>query len=183
MKIILSLLFVLGLTYSYTDRQLYFYGKNDLNIHHPLPISVKPNYWGHDLGNLGFVLVDDLDFVVIGKGNKYKSSEIIVDEIIKYGFDKKRIITTVVDSLGREHLLTLQSGDKSDIEVFVDAKNDYNELTWIEIKGKDKYVRQLEWIRSFIRIGLFILVIVVGFRLVRALSQGVRTPTTGMRKN
>lgn len=178
MKIILALFFALVLGYIWTDRQLYFYGKSDLEIYNPLPIGVKPEYWGYDLGSIGFVLIDDFDFVVAGKGTKYRNSEVIVDDIIRYGFDKRKIVVKVIDSLGNEHIIRLQSPDESDIEATVDATVDQSRLTWVEIKGKDTMTRTLEWTRSLIRIGLFILIVVIGVRTIRALLRRMNRPTT-----
>lgn len=181
MRIILILLLLFGLVYFYTDRQLYFYGKSDLKVYHPLPINVTPEYWGYDIGNIGFVLVDDFDFVLVGNGKKYNLSEVVVNEIIKYGFDEEKIFVVISDSVGNEHELKLQSEDESEIDVsVVETMNDYSKLTWVEIKGKDKYISQLEWIRSLIRIGFFILIMVVGYRIVRILVRRGNTPTTSM---
>jgi hypothetical protein len=182
MKILFTSLLVLLMCYFYIDRELYFRGKSDLKIYHPLPVKVKPAYWGSNLGDLGFALIDDFDFTVVAKGNRYMSSDVVVNEIIKYGFNKKEMIVIVTDSLKREHRLTLENGSESEILVSVDIKNENDKINWVEIRGKDKYVRQLEWIRSFIRIGLFILIIVVGYRIARILVRRKDTPTTSMAK-
>ena len=178
MRIILASIIALVLAYFYTDRQLYFYGKSDLDVYHPLPINVKPDYWGYDLGNTGFVLIDDFDFVVAGKGVKYRNSEVVVNEIIKYGFDREKVFALVSDSLDKEHWVRLQSAGGSDIEASVDATVDQRELAWIEIEGKEVDVRMLEWIHSFVRIGLFILIVVIGIKTIRVLLQKVNRPTT-----
>jgi len=167
MKVLLAILIALCVTYFFLDRQLYFYGKNDFEIYHPLPINVKPQYWGYDLGNIGFVLVDNFDFVVVGKGTKYKSSELIVDEIIKYGFDKEKIVVTVSDSVRREYVATLQSKDRSEIHVSLDNQKDINEFSWIEIKGSDSYTKRIGLIRNYAQIAFVILIFVVGYLLIK----------------
>jgi len=160
MRIILTLLFVFSIAYSYVDRQLYFYGRSDFDAYHPLPVNVKPDYWGYDLGNTGFVLVDDLDFVIVGKGSKYKTSKLIVNEVTKYSFDNGKIIVGVTDSTGREHLISMHHLSDSNIEISVDPNIDHISSNWIMIKGSEKYIKQLEWTRSIIRIILFFTIIV-----------------------
>jgi hypothetical protein len=168
MRIILVSLFILALSYFYTDRQLFFYGKSDFKVFGPLPLNVKPEYWGYNRGNLGFVFADQYDFTIVKRGlNSYRDSEVFVKDIIKYGFDQKRVIVAVADSLGSEHFIALESGDKPEIKASIDAKIDFRNISWIEVKGKEGYVKTVEWIRSFIRIGLFILVVVIVVRGVK----------------
>lgn len=167
MKILLVILFAVCFTYFFLDRQLYFYGKNDLKIYQPLPIKVKPEFWGYDKGNLGFVFIDEFDFTVVANGNRYKSSEVVVNEIIKYGFNEEKLIVLVNDSSGVEHVLKCESIDESKINVSVDATADYGELTWIEIKGNDGYVRKIELVRNYTQIAFVILIFVAGYLVVR----------------
>lgn len=179
MKALLGIILILGLAYAYTDRNLFFYGKSDFKVYHSFPINVKPEYWDYDRGNLGFVIADGFDFTIVKRGfNRYIDSEVFVTEIAKYGFDKKQIIVAVVDSLGHEHSIVLQSGDKPEIEAFVDAKVDFADITWVEVKGKGDYVKTLVLIRNFIRIGLFILIAFIGIKAVKILLQRVNRSTT-----
>ena len=115
--------------------------------------------------------MDDFDFVVVGEGTKYQSSEVIVDEIVKYGYDKKRVIVSVSDSIGKEHFLTLQSLDKPEIHVSVDFGKNLNDFAWTEIKGNDNYIKRIELIRNYVQIGFVILVFVVGYLLVKGAKK------------
>lgn len=167
MKLLLIILCALCLAYFFLDRQLYFFGKNDLDIYHPLPVKVEPEFWGYDKGNLGFVFIDEFDFTVVANGNRYKSSEVVVNEIIKYGFDEEKIIVFVNDSSGVEHVLKCQDIDDSKIDVSVDSTTDYGELSWIEIKGSDGYVRKMELVRNYSQIAFVILIFVAGYMMVK----------------
>jgi len=88
----------LGITYFRLDRQLFYYGKNDLEIHSLLPMNIKPVYRPEFEG--GFAIEDEYDFGIVFKGSvRYTNSKVDLNikDILNYCFDEDKIVVSVVD--------------------------------------------------------------------------------------
>ncbi|MBZ5857190.1 hypothetical protein [Flavihumibacter profundi] len=154
------------------DSKLYYYGKNAWNIHEKLPLKITPNYLGYGKGNSGFALMDEDEMTLIARGNKYWSSGIEVNEIIKYGFNKQKLVALVNDSLGNFFYIECSKNNahsKQDIKIAVLEKSAFlnsEKIKWIDVKNAPTYAMEIT--RNYLLIfSIIIFLIVAYFILVR----------------
>jgi len=156
------------------DRQLYYYGKNDWEIYGTIPFKTVPNYLGYDRGNYGFVLESEggVAGLGIGKGAKYWTSDVEINEIIKYGYNKEKLVALVNDSLGKEYyVIFIKSPDiqsKQDLKIDVlnkDAFIDNNTLKWINIKGVS--TEKMEIARNYLELFFITLIFILIYYTIR----------------
>lgn len=170
--LIMAALIAIALTAAFIiDSKLYYYGKNEWGIHDKLPFTITPQYWGYDYGNLGFVLLRD-DEAFIAHGLKYWTSDVQVNEIIKYGFNKEKLVTLVNDSVGKEYYIEcLKNNDiqsKQDLKITVIAKDSFidNELLkWVDIKSVS--TERMEIARNYLEIFVIILLFITVYYMVK----------------
>jgi hypothetical protein len=159
------LAFVIAMTcFFYADKHLYFFGKGYLEIYGPLPGGLRPDYWGHDLGNFGFVILDAHQIGVITPGVKYPNLS-GVKSVDKYGFNKELLVAIVTDSTGSKTAITCQSF-KGSIRVSVDKavnqKYAASEFDWIYINLDSMRAFQVFRIVSL----FFVLIFTMGFAYI-----------------
>lgn len=157
--------------YLVQDMSLYYYGKSDFTFYNKLPLKIKPQYWGPRMGNLGFVLLDESEMTIISEGKcRYVgfNKEIMVKEIIRYGFSTERLIAEVQDTIGNLYLIEVNKNpvknSKRDMTIIIldDYKiSDYVGYKWFEMK--DASLRNKEVVRNYLRLTLVVLLIVTFF--------------------
>lgn len=162
-KISVFIVFVSLVGYLIFDRELFYYGKNDLNIYNSLPFKIKPEF-RYDFEG-GFVLRDEYGMSHVGKGVKYWSSDIVVEEILEYGYTEKKLIAKVLDTSKNIYYIEFSSNknqlSKQELSVNVSSKllkNDLiNKYKWIKIKGNNN----IETIEIFRFLCLFVFIIAI----------------------
>lgn len=140
--ITLSISIVLALIYLIADSKLYYYGESNVNIFkHDLPLKLEPNYWDSDycIPIVGFVLEYN-KIVFIGKEVEYNyfNDTIVVNEIIRYGFNENTLIAQIEDVKGESYYIECVKSKKNNIqETVLDnaATIDTNNYIWIEINS------------------------------------------------
>lgn len=154
------------------DSKLFFYGKNEWGIHDKLPFKTMPQYWGYNRGNLGFVLVDEAEMTFIAKGSKYWSSDIEINEIIKYGFNKEKLVALVSDSLGKQYYVVCKKNpdvySKQHLTINVVPKDSFinNEpIKWIDIKNVS--TERMELAKNCLKIFLIFLISITIYYLLK----------------
>lgn len=72
------------------------------NQEFPLPLNLKAVYWGYDVQHplIGLVIEDELNFVIIGKEDKFllNSDTVEVEKITKLGIGDYRLLVEVLDT-------------------------------------------------------------------------------------
>ena len=175
---ILVLMMACLTVYFISDRKLYYYGKSHFNIYEKLPLKIKPQYWGYDMGNLGFVLVDESEMTLIAQGNKYWTSNIEVEKIIKYGYTAEKLIALVKAKDGKKYFIqclknkdTLSAQDMV-IRVLEDsAPINPKEYTWIELD--EEYFRKTALLRNYSATIFIILTLVFIYRGVKRRKKSI----------
>ena len=171
LKVLCALIITFLVVAVIIDGKLYYYGRNIWCIHDELPLKIIPQYWGYERGHLGFVLLDEYDMTVVASGSKYWSSDIEIRQILKYGFNKDKLVVLVVDTFGRERYVLLMKNDNKiskqylEITVFsnVNFLNDRN-IKWVDVK---KPTKRLELVRNYLIVFSIILLFIIMYRIVR----------------
>jgi hypothetical protein len=174
-KILLVIFLMLGTTYVVLDKQLFYYGKNNLHIYNSLPLQFKPVYRNDFEG--GFAIEDNYGFYLISRGrHKYIGTEAEIDigEIIKYGIDDQRLVAHVVDNAGINYYITFIKNKNplatQDILIYVLTEKENPELNnyrWIEIQNNEKRMRNIELCRNYTSIGLILSIVLIIFKTIR----------------
>lgn len=88
----------LGIVYLIFDRQLYYYGKNDLSFYNLLPLNIVPE--DRPKFENGFALKDEYGITIAAKGNSYmfNDTRIKVDKVLGYCFDNNKVIAKISDA-------------------------------------------------------------------------------------
>jgi hypothetical protein len=169
--IFLVLIVISLITYFALDRQLYYYGKSNFNFYQSLPLKIKPQYWGYDMGNLGFVLVDESAMTLISKGDcQYLGSDLkfTIKQIIKYGYTNERLVAEVKDTLGEKYFIECLKNDdvhsKQNMIINVWQQKiplNIKEYKWIEIK--EAYFEKIERIRNYLVITIVVLLLISAY--------------------
>lgn len=181
MKIIISILVILiviSITIAYNiDSQLYYQGKNDWEIHNKLPFKIKPKFWGYNYGNLGFVLLRD-DETLIANGKKDSKTGFQINEIIKYGFNKDKLVVLVNDSSGNECYIKCiknkLSQSEQDFQIIIIHKDDSlssEQFKWINIKNFS--TEKMELARSYLEI-FVILIFFILIYIIKTKKKSLR---------
>ena len=152
------------------DSKLYYHGKNDFGLHKELPFKIVPQYWGYDMGMLDFVLVQSGE-TVVAKGMTYwDNPNIKVNEILKYGFNKEKLIALVNDSLSKEYYIVCQkqtdAHSKQELKITVVPKQNFisdEQFKWIEIKNAS--MGRMEEARNYLEILLILMFLIITYNL------------------
>ncbi len=165
--ILISLYFLIKI-----DKQLYYYGKSDLGLNKELPFKIVPQYWGYDRGNYGFVLESKDGLAGIGQGAKYWTSDVEVNEIIGYGFNKEKLLALVNDSLGKEYYVVFEKKTdthlKQALEITVLPKQEFaskEQFKWIKIKNNS--FAKMEEVRNYLELFLIFLALIAIYILLK----------------
>ncbi len=146
-KFILSIISLILLTFSIikyinADKEMYYYGKNNLPIYqNKLPFGMKPEYWDYRRDNSGFNIIDHIDFKSVGRSvGCWEYPGIIIDSVISYGFNDTLLIAIIEDT--SKNLYCYKQNDTLSFEFtplkecnIEQMKKDYN-LKWIETANK-----------------------------------------------
>lgn len=167
-----AIILILGMVYLVIDSQLYYYGKSKYNIFNTsLPLEMKPDYWGADVGFpvVGFVVEDRGGIVIIGKGESFMldGDTIKVNHIIKYGVNQNKLIAVIEDSDSRNYFVECQKNtqpqSKRELEINVldnnsDIQDDYKWVNLIETEGKIYWLVMIRTYSMLIAIALIIII-------------------------
>ncbi len=166
-KILLALAIILLIFYFALDRQLYYYGRNNLNIYHILPLGIKPVFRYEFDG--GFAFEDRYGFRFIRKGEfRHENSNlnIHIAEILKYGYNDNKLVVFIQDINSQELYIECKKkyNNQTKAEIQCDAFHVinlplYNELKWIEIKNNVKYIHSIGLIRNLSAFFTFVILI------------------------
>lgn len=156
-RILGVIIVLLGVTYFIADKQLSYYGKNDLKIYRSLPLQIRPEFRNDFEG--GFVLRNREGFAIAGKG--VSVGEIgdtafqydIIDKVLKYGFNTENVVVLVKDTSGHkyyvEYLRDNTMASKADIKVKdIGAELDFPVNKWVNIQN-DNHMKFIELCRNY----------------------------------
>ena len=136
MIILISITLLFGIAYIVLDHNLYYYGKNEIHCYHDLPFQLKTEYWGSDLGLLGFRIEEKHGFAHIAKGVSYfKYPNVKIDSVLSYGFNDKLLIALIEDT--HQKLAYIVQTDTTTFELKPFVRSSVN---------KDIQNQQLKWI-------------------------------------
>ncbi len=160
-KILSATTIILCFVYLIFDYQLYYYGKNDLNIYNSLPMNIRPHYRADFNG--GFVLEDEFGFYLISNGQiQYKNSSIKLDvkDIVKYGYDDNIIIVQIINKNDKLYLIKFFPDNKTDnisAKILNENEKISDKLNWIYLEDNTK-LNAKELLRNY----LFFAIIIIG---------------------
>ncbi len=162
-QILLVIVLIMGAVYFVFDRHLFYYGKNNFNFYNSLPLELKPIF-NYDIKG-EFAIEDKHGFYLVSWGkHQYVGSEkeIIVQEIIRYGFTDEKLIAQIADTAGSNYYIEFSSNTNPQskqgiiVSVWGEAeKPTLEDFRWIKIKGNEK-VEMIELFR-FVSLVVFIL--------------------------
>lgn len=156
------------------DKELYYVGRSILNFDNFLPFDIKPikNY------NFGssFVLQKSRESL-IGKGVQYRSSDLIVNKILKYGYNKKGVIAVVNDSSGKVFYVLCEKNEQDpevdDLGIRVISK-DSNIVSkgykWID--PNKPFYENIKLLRNYLIIILLVVVILLFYSTYKLYITG-----------
>lgn len=174
---ILGLIIVLlGIIYFIADKQLFYYGKNDLKIYKSLPLEIRPEFRNDFEG--GFVLRNRDGFAIAGKD--VSVGEIgdtafqydIIDKVLKYGFNNESVVILIKDTAGSKYYIEYLEDNTMVSKVDIKVKDISEELDfpidkWIDIQNGN-HIRFIELCRNY---SLFIAIILFFILLYSILKR------------
>jgi len=174
---------ILGVLYFTLDRQLFYYGKNDINIYGTLPLKVRPVF-KYDFEG-GFALEDEHGFRLISRGDcQYVHSDIKLNvrNIIGYGYAEDILIAHIENADGRKYFIECTKNNnptsKQDMIIKVldeGVRINLKELKWIEIEKNTKYIRKVELLRNYTMFILITLFLVLFYLMVKRAKRLAKT--------
>jgi hypothetical protein len=171
-RIALALLIILGLTFYFLDRELFYYGKSDFKSYNFLPLNIVPDYptrWGW-----GFTLRDD-----IGSNLTYSypinNKNIFISKVLKYGFNNNQVVAIVADSSGLMYSLKLTPPPHMGYDIsgtlYLGDKTNEFKYKWILIDGNNNYINNLALIRNCTMIIFSVLILILLYRSIRLIKN------------
>src|SRR5450631_2782239 len=126
LKTLFVLIVVLGIIFYRLDKFLFYYGKNEIHIYHPLPFKIVPDYKPEFDG--GFALRDKYGDAVAANGIFYffNHQKIFIKDLLAYSFDTKEMIVIVKDSTGTKYCLRVYSPPTGNPINFVVSMHSYD---------------------------------------------------------
>lgn len=122
----------------------------------------------------GFILWDEYGISLVGKGVKYWDSDIKVDEIVKYSFNNQKLVAYVEDTTGNSYYIEFSPNNnqltKQDINVEVwnsDKVLKSGNFKYIDIKGNEKHIGKMKYLRNYLMFIFIILFIVTAYKTIR----------------
>lgn len=112
--VFLIILYLITFISSYIkyDKQLYYYGRGCAFGQSDLPYHMKPKF-ETDYPSI-FVLLDDDDFELVGRGFRYRRTDFVIKDFLEYGYNDSSIIVKVTDSLNNiKYLSSYETVNKS----------------------------------------------------------------------
>lgn len=160
--------FLVGIVYYQLDRNLFYYGKNDLHLYNLLPFHITPD--DRPVWEGGFALRDSAGFTIAADGNTYPLNDktIKIKKVLKYGFDTENLIAFVNDDRQRTYCVKFHQNqkDKSDFDVHVNvdcAQDTSRSYTWISIDGNDKHITRLALCRNWLMFIMILSIPLLGY--------------------
>lgn len=152
------------------DMDLYYYGKNNYNIHDKLPFNLVPQNLETYKESNGFIIVDargEYEEIILGNGIVYWNyPNVKINEVLKYGFNKEKLVALVNDSFGKEYYIIFdKSNDKNSKQtskLTIQKKDEYQYselLKWTNVKGISTKGKEL--MRSDLEMVLILLIIIL----------------------
>lgn len=81
-----------------------FRSSEKTSLEFPLPLNLKAVYWGSDVQYpiLGLVILDDLNFVIVGKKDEFlvNGKTVEVEKITRFGIGDYKLLIEVLDTQG-----------------------------------------------------------------------------------
>ena len=153
----------------FLDDHLYYKGYSILNpFSRSLPFNVCPSYIPTSLQKEEFVLFYNSDDKIT-KNQKISTDTavFVVNSIVRYGFDDKRIIIKITDSLNNIRWLELAKKSESDTLkiAVIDPPTDQS-MRWIEIASTAKKNKWLHPISACILFLPFLIAMIAIKRLI-----------------
>lgn len=171
-KLPLAIFLILGTVYYYLDRQLFYYGKNDLPMHNSLPLKIKPEY--RHVFEGGIVLWDEHGFAHIGKGVRYFGNDFVINEIIKYGFNDEKLVAQIKDKKNQTYYVETKKNEnpqsKQEIEVKTWSESEqpsFDNYQWIQLKDNEEQIKKLERWHGYVSLMLFLLIALILYKAIR----------------
>lgn len=174
-KVLLIVVIALGIISFGIDTQLYYYGKNILDVYSFLPHGIKPVF-RYDFEG-GFAMEDAFGIYIVSRGeHRYVGSEkeINIEEIVSYGFSEEILIVEVIDNTQKIYFVNIQRkrDTRPNEDIQVDILNNLNSIQsknieWIQIKNNESYIKFLNLSRSCIALLFGFLCFTLLFRIFR----------------
>ena len=172
LRILLVLIVITGITYYQLDRQLFYFGKSNLQIYNTLPINIKPDYRASFEG--GFALRDDYGFTIAAKGNTYpvNGKAILIDKVLKYEFNNSTLIAIVADIKRNKYYVQFHQDkkDKSIIKANMATIDKFHSVKlgkWVDIDGNDNYIWRIVIVRNYLLYIVIILIVILIYKISR----------------
>lgn len=173
-RILLVLTLISGIAYFALDRQLFYYGKNDFNFYHLLPLDIVPED-RPDFEN-GFALKDEFGFTIAAKGNiyKYHDKEILINKVLSYCYNSDKVVAKIADKNNKEFYIEFVSNKEKKTNQDIIANiwdNDRiikkSELKCISIKGDERNIKRLVYPRNYLMFIFIILFILSIYKTIK----------------
>lgn len=174
---ILGLIIVLlGVIYLIADKQLFYYGKNDLKIYKSLPLDIRPESRNDFEG--GFILRNREGFAIAGKGvsvGKIGDTAFqydIIDKVLKYGFNKENVVVLIKDTARRKYYVEYLRDNTTMSKAYIKVKDistelDFSVNKWVDIQN-GSHMKFMELCRNY---SLFIAIILLFILLYSILKR------------
>ncbi len=119
--IIIALLILVGASYFWFDRNLFYYGESRFSFYRLLPFKIKPE--NRPEFEKGFVLWDAYEMSLIGNGVRYFDYDsITVDKIISYKFNDTILIAKIIDTKGYEYSFEFTENENKKNGLYLSVK-------------------------------------------------------------
>ena len=169
-KVFVAFIFVFLAIYCSLDYKLYYYGKSNFTFYPHLPLNIVPEFWGLQNGNLGFVLLDEGGLTLIANGSKYWSSEVVVDKILKYGFNKNQLIAYIKGKdKNNYYIICLKNNDiysNQNVKINVSKEIDqFDSANFKWISNDESYFRKMELARNYFVLFSIVIIGILSYML------------------
>lgn len=168
-KYILFVWIILLTGFLFTDRQLFYYGKNRLPIHSPLPFGVIPE---SEYDEFSLYYQDGFSLVYSGWELTPYEIDSTVKNIIGYGYDSNTLVVLIKTYDKTEIYIRIVKqtnprfeGELNFLYLPKIAKEELDNLIWIHINNRDDYVFYLILVEMIFVYSLILLTGIVMFRI------------------
>lgn len=167
--IFLILTVIFGTLFYYLDKQLFYYGRNELDVYNLLPLNVVPEY-RYDFEE-GFMLWEEDGMSLAGKGVQYWDSDVRINKIITYCFNKHDLIVQVEDSRGNRYYFKYERNDDPQVkqDLSIELLN-YSAIEWQNYEciniNNDEKINTLVQLRSIASLLFVISLTIFGIKCI-----------------
>ena len=176
-RILLLLTLVFGITYFILDRQLFYYGRNDINFYNLLPLNIVPEE-SPDFEN-GFALKDEFGFTIAAKGNtyKYNEKEIRINKVLSYYYNSDKVFAKITDDNNEEFYIEFVSNKEKKTNQGIianiwdkDISINLNKFKCINIKDDERNIKKIVYARNYLMFIFIILFILTVYKTTKHFS-------------